>query len=72
MPDTPTPPRPHPSRNGHQQRPKGRARQRALMIAAVPAGEDEHLDELRELLRTAGVAAAGEMVQRRETPHPNT
>ncbi|MDQ6732220.1 MAG: GTPase HflX [Actinomycetota bacterium] len=71
MPDTPTPPRPHPSRNGHQQRPKGRARQRALMIAAAPAGE-EHLDELRELLRTAGVAAAGEMVQRRETPHPNT
>ncbi len=42
------------------------------MIAAVPAGEDEHLDELRELLRTAGVAAAGEMVQRRDTPHPNT
>jgi GTP-binding protein HflX len=72
VPDTPTPARPQPSRNGHQQRPTGRARQRALMIAAVPAGEDEHLDELRELLRTAGVAAAGEMVQRRETPHPNT
>ncbi len=28
--------------------------------------------ELRELLRTAGVAAVGEVVQRREHPHPNT
>ena len=42
------------------------------MIAAVPAGAEEHLDELSELLRTAGVAAAGKMVQRRETPHPNS
>jgi GTP-binding protein HflX len=30
------------------------------------------LAELRELLRTAGVAVAGEMVQRREVPDPNT
>ncbi|MGH2857947.1 MAG: GTPase HflX, partial [Solirubrobacteraceae bacterium] len=50
----------------------GRARQRALMIAAVPAGEENHLDELRELLRTSGVAAVGELVQRREQPHPNS
>src|SRR3984885_4313379 len=54
------------------QRPRGRARQRALMIAAVPAGEDDHLAELEELLRTAGVAAVGETVQRRDQPHPNT
>ncbi|HWX96938.1 MAG TPA: GTPase HflX [Solirubrobacteraceae bacterium] len=47
-----------------------RARQRAFCIAALPEGED--LSELGELLRTAGVAVVGEMVQRRETPHPNT
>jgi GTP-binding protein HflX len=47
-----------------------RARQRALCIAALPDGED--LSELGELLRTAGVAVVGEMVQRRESPHPNT
>jgi GTP-binding protein HflX len=48
----------------------GRARQRALMIAALPEGDD--LSELRELLRTAGVAVVGQEVQHRETPHPNT
>ena len=42
------------------------------MIAAVPAGQDEHLAELEELLRTAGVAAAGTLVQRRDLPHPNS
>ncbi len=42
------------------------------MVAAVPAGEDDHLAELEELLRTAGVAAVGEMIQRRDQPHPNT
>jgi GTP-binding protein HflX len=42
------------------------------MVAAVPAGQDDHLAELEELLRTAGVAAVGEMVQRRDQPHPNT
>ncbi|HEX4010208.1 MAG TPA: GTPase HflX [Solirubrobacteraceae bacterium] len=51
---------------------RARARQRALMVAAVPAGEDNHLAELEELLRTAGVAAAGEIVQRRDQPHPNS
>jgi GTP-binding protein HflX len=61
-----------PSRNGDGQRPRGRARQRAFMIAAVPAGQDEHLAELEELLRTAGVAAAGTLVQRRDLPHPNS
>ncbi len=47
-----------------------RARQRAFCIAALPDGED--LAELGELLRTAGVAVVGEMIQRREQPHPNT
>src|SRR4051794_17407320 len=48
----------------------GRARQRALMIAALPDGDD--LRELEELLRTAGVAVAGQLVQHREHPHANT
>jgi GTP-binding protein HflX len=46
-----------------------RARQRALVIAAAP--EEPDLAELRELLRTAGVAVAGEMVQRRAKPDPD-
>jgi GTP-binding protein HflX len=41
-----------------------------LCIASAPTEPD--LAELRELLRTAGVAVAGEMVQRREVPDPNT
>jgi GTP-binding protein HflX len=53
---------------------QGRARQRALMIAALApeAPEQGELDELRELLRTAGVAAVGELTQRRPQPHPNS
>src|SRR3954449_3748716 len=46
-----------------------RARQRALCIGAGPQGPD--LSELRELLRTAGVAVAGEMTQRRPAPDPD-
>lgn len=42
------------------------------MVAAVPAGEPSQLAELEELLRTAGVAAAGELIQRRDRPHPNS
>jgi GTP-binding protein HflX len=57
---------------GDSERVPGRARQRAFMIAAVPAGEADQLAELEELLRTAGVAAAGALVQRREQPHPNS
>jgi GTPase len=49
-----------------------RARQRAYLIAAVPDEHQAQLTELRELLTTAGVADVGEMVQRRERPHPNT
>lgn len=46
-----------------------RARQRAFCIAAGPGEID--LSELRELLRTAGVAVAGEMIQPRIEPDPN-
>jgi GTP-binding protein HflX len=41
------------------------------MIAAVPDGAADTLGELRELLRTAGVAAVGQLIQRREHPHPD-
>jgi GTPase len=54
------------------QRPRGRARQRAFLVAVVPDGGEEQLAELRELLKTAGVADVGELVQRRDHPHPNT
>ena len=46
-----------------------RARQRALCIGAGPVEPD--LSELRELLRTAGVAVAGELTQRRPQPDPD-
>jgi GTPase len=46
-----------------------RARQRALCIAVGP--EEPDLAELRELLRTAGVAVAGELTQRRSAPDPD-
>src|ERR1700709_1998119 len=48
---------------------KPRAVQRAMLIAAAP--EEPDLAELRELLRTAGVAVAGEMTQRRPRPDPD-
>jgi GTP-binding protein HflX len=60
------------SQTANGQRPRGRARQRAFLIGALPDGQSEELIELRELLRTAGVADVGELVQRREHPHPNT
>src|SRR5215207_8150410 len=59
-----------PSRNGATTETRGRARQRAFLIAALPDGED--LSELRELLWTAGVVSVGQLVQHRERPHPNT
>jgi len=49
---------------------EGRAKQRAFCIAALEEGDD--LAELRELLRTAGVAVVGQVVQHREKPHPNS
>ncbi len=47
-----------------------RAKQRAYCIAV--AEQEPDLAELRELLRTAGVAVAGEMVQIRPEADPNT
>jgi GTP-binding protein HflX len=38
----------------------------------LPDGQDHELAELSELLRTAGVAGVGELVQRRDHPHPNS
>ncbi|HVR06148.1 MAG TPA: GTPase HflX [Solirubrobacteraceae bacterium] len=49
-----------------------RARQRALCIAALPDGDERSVHELGELLRTTGVGVVGQLVQRREQPHPNT
>jgi GTPase len=49
-----------------------RARQRALAIGIDDGrGEGEPLAELKELLRTAGVATAGEMLQQRAAPDPD-
>ena len=42
------------------------------MIAALPDGDEDALAELRELLLTSGVVAVGEVIQRREHPHPNS
>ncbi len=47
-----------------------RAKQRALMIAVDTTGETT-LSELGELLRTAGVATVGEVIQRRSEPDPD-
>ncbi len=60
------------SQTANGRRPRGRARQRAFLIGALPDGQSDELTELRELLRTAGVADVGELVQRRDHPHPNT
>jgi len=49
-----------------------RARQRALAIGITNSRSDgDPLAELKELLRTAGVATAGESVQQREAPDPD-
>jgi len=49
-----------------------RARQRALAIGISDGRENgDSLAEMRELLRTAGVATAGEMVQQRDRPDPD-
>jgi len=55
------------TRNPARRRPK--PKQRAFLIAVLPEGDD--LSELRELLRTAGVAVVGQAVQHRDRPHPN-
>jgi GTPase len=50
-----------------------RARQRAVAIGVAGDGKrrDDPLNELKELLRTAGVATAGALVQRRTEPDPD-
>src|SRR5215217_2613396 len=48
---------------------EGRAKQRAFVVGVTAEGDD--LSELKELLRTAGVATVGELVQHRDKPHPN-
>jgi GTPase len=50
-----------------------RARQRAIAVGVVRDDEhrDDPLSELKELLRTAGVATAGEMTQARTAPDPD-
>jgi GTPase len=50
-----------------------RARQRAIAIGIVRDGEhrEDSLAELKELLRTAGVATAGELTQARAEPDPD-
>ncbi len=53
-----------------------RARQRAFCVAVLPptrgqTNERDDLAELKELLRTAGVAVAGELIQRRAHPDAN-
>jgi GTP-binding protein HflX len=49
-----------------------RARQRALAIGVADRRRDgDPLAELKELLRTAGVATAGEAVQQRAAPDPD-
>jgi GTP-binding protein HflX len=58
-----------PTRNGAVPA-EGRAKERAYLVAALESGDD--LSELRELLRTAGVAVVGQAVQHRDKPHPNT
>ena len=50
-----------------------RARQRALATAVVDRGpgDEDPLAELKELLATAGVATAGDLVQVRDRPDPD-
>jgi GTPase len=49
-----------------------RARQRALVLGIGARDEDgDPLAELKELLRTAGVATAGELLQQRAAPDPD-
>src|SRR4051794_1920748 len=55
---------------GSSEAASGRPKQRAFCIAALEEGDD--LAELRELLRTAGVAVVGQAVQHRDRPHPNS
>jgi GTP-binding protein HflX len=48
--------------------------ERGFVVAVLGPGvdEEEELEELRELLRTAGVAPVGELLQRRASPDPRS
>jgi GTPase len=61
------------NRNGDAGVVNPRARQRAFAIGVVRDGEhrEDPLAELKELLRTAGVATAGELTQPRAEPDPD-
>jgi GTPase len=61
--------------SGHQPDPApGAEPERGFVVAVLAPGreDEEELAELRELLRTAGVEAAGELVQHRAAPDPRT
>jgi GTP-binding protein HflX len=45
-------------------------KERALVVGIVP--EDEHFEEMLELVRSAGVAIAGTVRQKRQQVHPRT
>ncbi len=45
-------------------------KERALVVGIVP--EDEHFEEMLELVRSAGVAIAGKLRQKRSQVHPRT
>ncbi len=45
-------------------------KERALVVGIVP--EDEHFEEMLELVRSAGVAVAGTIRQKRSQVHPHT
>jgi GTP-binding protein HflX len=49
----------------------GRAKQRAFLIGIDDGRGNEQLDELEELLRTAGVASVGRLTQARSEPDPD-
>lgn len=51
-----------------------RGPERAVVLASLPRGDDadERLDELSELLRTAGATVVASVVQRRDHPDPRT
>src|SRR4051794_41461222 len=57
-----------PSRSAAQDT-QPRAKQRAYIVAALPAADD--LSALRELVRSPAAATLGHMGQHREQPHPN-
>ena len=61
------------SANGASGTQNPRARQRALCVGVLSAspGDVDPLAELKELLRTAGVANVGEVVQVRSRPDPD-